>query len=203
MGLSWSQAIPSTTSGCSRSAFRSRWPTGEYDDVQAGQYSSEDEVIAEALQLLEERDKLGVLRREIAIGIEQADRGELEPFEPHAALVRVRSPNTSKILKSQKICNFTCRRRDTMNAVMSPASASGPFKRPLRREYTRPHVRQTAVEKTPGTESAQDIATTVQQVVPAGRLRGDRLSHRLGPLARMIPSGEPPGLAVSRIGTCP
>jgi antitoxin ParD1/3/4 len=59
--------------------------------VQAGQYASEDEVIAEALQLLEERDKLAVLRQEIAIGIEQADRGELEPFDPYATLARVRS----------------------------------------------------------------------------------------------------------------
>jgi antitoxin ParD1/3/4 len=59
--------------------------------VQAGQYATEDEVIAEALQLLEERNKLAVLRQEIAIGIEQADRGELEPFDPQATLARVRS----------------------------------------------------------------------------------------------------------------
>jgi antitoxin ParD1/3/4 len=59
--------------------------------VQAGQYATEDEVIAEALQLLEERNKLAVRRQEIAIGIEQADRGELEPFDPQATLARVRS----------------------------------------------------------------------------------------------------------------
>jgi putative addiction module CopG family antidote len=59
--------------------------------IQAGQYASEDEVIADALQLLEEHNKLTALRQEIAIGIEQADRGELEPFDPHATLARVRS----------------------------------------------------------------------------------------------------------------
>jgi hypothetical protein len=40
-----------------------------------------------ALQLLQEQDEqatLADLRREIAIGIEQADRGELAPFDPHA-----------------------------------------------------------------------------------------------------------------------
>jgi antitoxin ParD1/3/4 len=63
--------------------------------VQAGQYATEDEVIAEALQLLEERNKLAVLRQEIAIGIEQADRGELEPFDPQATLARVRSRQPS------------------------------------------------------------------------------------------------------------
>jgi hypothetical protein len=34
---------------------------------------------------------LAMLRREIAIGIEQADRGELAPFDPHANLARIRS----------------------------------------------------------------------------------------------------------------
>lgn len=62
--------------------------------VQGGGYTSEDEVIDEALRLLQERDdqaKIAVLRREIAVGIEQADRGELEPFDPQATLARVRS----------------------------------------------------------------------------------------------------------------
>ncbi len=62
--------------------------------MQGGQFASEDEVIDEALRLLKERDeqgKLAELRREIAIGIEQADRGELETFDPHATLARIRS----------------------------------------------------------------------------------------------------------------
>ncbi len=52
----------------------------------------EDVVIDEALRLLQERDeqaKLANFRRDI--GIEQADRGELTPFDPHATLERVRS----------------------------------------------------------------------------------------------------------------
>ena len=62
--------------------------------VQGGQFNSEDEVIDEALRLLQERDiqaRLADLRREIAIGIEQADRGELGPFDPQATLARIRS----------------------------------------------------------------------------------------------------------------
>jgi antitoxin ParD1/3/4 len=62
--------------------------------MQDGRFASEDEVIGEALRLFEERDdqaKLAELRREIAIGIEQADRGELLPFDPHARLERIRS----------------------------------------------------------------------------------------------------------------
>jgi antitoxin ParD1/3/4 len=64
------------------------------DLVQSGRYASEDEVIHKALQLLEENDeqaKLASLRREIGIGIDQADRGELAPFDPHATLARVHS----------------------------------------------------------------------------------------------------------------
>ena len=62
--------------------------------VQAGPYDSEDAVIDEALRLLQERDdraKLDALRREIALGIEEADRGELGPFNPLATLARVRA----------------------------------------------------------------------------------------------------------------
>ena len=62
--------------------------------IKDGRFSSEDEVIDEALRLLQERDeqaKLANLRRDIAIGIEQADRGELAPFDPHATLERIRS----------------------------------------------------------------------------------------------------------------
>jgi antitoxin ParD1/3/4 len=66
--------------------------------VQGGLYASEDEVIEEALRLLQERDdqaRLTELRREIAIGIEQADLGELGPFDPNATLARVRSRQAS------------------------------------------------------------------------------------------------------------
>jgi antitoxin ParD1/3/4 len=62
--------------------------------IEDGRFTSEDEVIDEALRLLQERDeqaKLADLRRDIAIGIEQADRGELAPFDPHATRERIRS----------------------------------------------------------------------------------------------------------------
>lgn len=62
--------------------------------VTGGHYPSEMDVIDEALRLLQERDdldRLTELRREVAIGIEQADRGELEPFDPLSTLARIRS----------------------------------------------------------------------------------------------------------------
>jgi len=72
--------------------------------MQDGRFSSEDEVIDAALQLLQEQDeqaKLADLRREIAIGIEQADRGELAPFDPHATLERIRSRTAAATRQSQ------------------------------------------------------------------------------------------------------
>lgn len=62
--------------------------------MQDGDYASEDEVIDEALRLLLERHeqaKLAQLRHDIAVGIEQADRGELASFDPQATLARIRS----------------------------------------------------------------------------------------------------------------
>jgi antitoxin ParD1/3/4 len=50
--------------------------------VSSGRYNSASEVIREALRLLEERDelkelKLQALKKDIALGLDQADRGEL------------------------------------------------------------------------------------------------------------------------------
>ena len=56
-------------------------------------------MIDEALRLLQERDeqaKLADLRREIGIGVEQADRGELAPFGPHDTLERHPLPPISR-----------------------------------------------------------------------------------------------------------
>jgi len=61
--------------------------------IEGGRYASEDEVIDVALRLLEEQEDqatLEDLRREIALGIDQADRGETAPFDPRATLRRVR-----------------------------------------------------------------------------------------------------------------
>ena len=62
--------------------------------VEGGRYLSESDVIEEALRVLEDHDdqaRLAELRHEIAIGREQADRGELAPFDPIVTLARVRS----------------------------------------------------------------------------------------------------------------
>jgi antitoxin ParD1/3/4 len=70
--------------------------------VETGLYLSASEVVREALRLLDERDKLQAmkfeeLRREIQVGIDQADRGELlegpEAFEKVRAKVRGRAAN--------------------------------------------------------------------------------------------------------------
>ena len=66
------------------------------EKVSSGLYNSASEVIREALRLFEEQDrlrrmKLEDLRGEIAVGIEQADRGEL--VEGKAVLQKLRSRN--------------------------------------------------------------------------------------------------------------
>ncbi len=60
--------------------------------VRSGEYASPDDAIRQGLRLLREQDeKLSALRREIAIGIAEADRGELGPFDPLATLAAVRA----------------------------------------------------------------------------------------------------------------
>ena len=54
------------------------------EKVESGLYNSNSEVVREALRLMGERDRLreirlDELRKEIQIGIDQADRGELIP----------------------------------------------------------------------------------------------------------------------------
>ena len=54
--------------------------------IDAGLYKSTDEVVCAALRLLEQRDQLrqlqlDELRRDIAVGIGQAQRGEVEPLD--------------------------------------------------------------------------------------------------------------------------
>ena len=54
--------------------------------VQSGQYANADEVINGALEVLRDvehfsPDELARVRREIAIGIDQADRGEFVEFD--------------------------------------------------------------------------------------------------------------------------
>jgi antitoxin ParD1/3/4 len=50
--------------------------------VDSGQYASADEVVRAAIPLLDERDRLRHLRSLLAVGLEQADRGELIDLTP-------------------------------------------------------------------------------------------------------------------------
>jgi antitoxin ParD1/3/4 len=64
--------------------------------VESGLYHSASEVIRDGLRLMKERDelhqsKLAELRREIAIGADQADRGQVQPFnEETTARIKAR-----------------------------------------------------------------------------------------------------------------
>ena len=59
--------------------------------IQSGQFHSAGEVVREGLRLLQEQDtlrqiKLEQLRKDIAVGIESADRGELAPLDVEAII---------------------------------------------------------------------------------------------------------------------
>ena len=48
--------------------------------IESGDYGSPEEVVEKALALLDERDKkLDALRKDIQLGIDQADKGQLTP----------------------------------------------------------------------------------------------------------------------------
>lgn len=64
--------------------------------VESGLYHSASEVVRDGLRLMKERDelhqsRLAELRKAIDVGIEQADRGQTQPFdETTAARVKAR-----------------------------------------------------------------------------------------------------------------
>jgi antitoxin ParD1/3/4 len=62
------------------------------DKVKSGVYQSPSEVINEGLRLLREREekKRDELRREIAVGIEQAEQGKVAPLDARAVLADIR-----------------------------------------------------------------------------------------------------------------
>jgi len=67
--------------------------------IEGGRFQSEEAVIGEALRLLQEREyelKLAGLRDDVAAAIEQADNGDLGPFDPQATLARVRSGQSAR-----------------------------------------------------------------------------------------------------------
>lgn len=67
-----------------------------HDKVNSGLYPSASEVVREALELLDERDKLRVsrlerIRKEVELGIDQADRGEVAPLDIRSTLDQIRA----------------------------------------------------------------------------------------------------------------
>lgn len=67
--------------------------------IASGQYQTAIEVVHDALRLLQESEekqrRLDELRREIDVGIKQADVGDLAPFDPMEALAQVRARRAS------------------------------------------------------------------------------------------------------------
>lgn len=66
------------------------------EKVRSGMYHSSSEVIRAGLRLLKDREqlyeiRLAELRKEIAIGIEQADNGQTAPMDMQAIRAKARS----------------------------------------------------------------------------------------------------------------
>lgn len=57
------------------------------DQIALGQYPSADGVVEAALRLL--RSRHAELRDLVRVGMDQADRGEVAPFDPAATLVQM------------------------------------------------------------------------------------------------------------------
>jgi antitoxin ParD1/3/4 len=65
------------------------------EKVRAGQYQTADDVISSALSILRQQESLSAediaeLRREVALGIEQLDRGESAPWDATALKDKLR-----------------------------------------------------------------------------------------------------------------
>ena len=52
------------------------------EKVESGRYGDANQVLEEAMQLLDDRDRLEWLRAEIAIGLEEIERGETVEYTP-------------------------------------------------------------------------------------------------------------------------
>lgn len=71
------------------------------EKVKSGLYRTASEVVRDALRLMQERDRLDetrleALRQEIAIGIDQAERGELAPLDMDEILAESRKRRGKK-----------------------------------------------------------------------------------------------------------
>lgn len=69
--------------------------------VESGLYHSASEVIRDGLRLMKERDelhqsRLAELRGEIAVGVDQADRGQVQPFNEETT-ARVKARGRSRL----------------------------------------------------------------------------------------------------------
>jgi antitoxin ParD1/3/4 len=74
--------------------------------VESGLYQTASEVIREGLRLLRERDelhqhKLEELRREIALGLEEAEQGKGRPLQARQTLDRVRKQRAAHSEKNR------------------------------------------------------------------------------------------------------
>ncbi len=72
------------------------------EKVKSGMYSTASEVVREALRLLQERDefrkwKLEQLRKEVQIGLDQVERGEVVEFDPADLLKRARTRSGAQL----------------------------------------------------------------------------------------------------------
>lgn len=72
--------------------------------VRSGLYASASEVIREALRLLQEREqmrgaRLDELRKEIAVGIAQAQRGDVSPVDMRAIKAKAKARAARKAVR--------------------------------------------------------------------------------------------------------
>jgi antitoxin ParD1/3/4 len=70
--------------------------------VESGLYPSEAEVIRDALRALDERDqdeaaKLEALRRDIQVGLDQIDRGEVAPLDMDVIRSEVKARRANRL----------------------------------------------------------------------------------------------------------
>jgi antitoxin ParD1/3/4 len=76
------------------------------EKVGSGLYQTASEVVREGLRLLREREemyqkKLEALRKDLAAGIEEADRGEVAPLNARETLARVRKKRQAQAGKKK------------------------------------------------------------------------------------------------------